>query len=101
VPPPGRAWSGGIILRREPPERHPAAGAGLRSLGVGLALAISPGEATVPSLVAGLVASLAGFMIDDLFQPYLGTGATLVLSLVASTLVFFVGRKWLNDLRGR
>jgi hypothetical protein len=55
----------------------------------------------VPSLVAGLVASLAGFMISDLFQPYLGTGATLVLSLVASTLVFFVGRKWLIDLRGR
>jgi len=55
----------------------------------------------VPSLVAGLVASLAGWMIDDLLQPYLGTGATLVLSLVCSTLAFFVGRKWLIDLRGR
>jgi hypothetical protein len=55
----------------------------------------------VPSLVAGLVASLAGWMIDDLLQPYLGTSATLVLSLVSSTLVFFVGRKWLIDLRGR
>jgi hypothetical protein len=55
----------------------------------------------VPSLVAGLVASLAGWMLDDLFQPYLGTGVTLVLSLACSTLVFFVGRKWLIDLRGR
>jgi hypothetical protein len=55
----------------------------------------------VPSLVAGLVASLAGWMIDDLFQPYLGTGATLVLSLVCSSLVFFFGRKWLIDMRGR
>jgi hypothetical protein len=55
----------------------------------------------VPSLVAGLVASLSGWIVDDLFQPYLGTSATLVLSLVCSTLVFFVGRKWLIDLRGR
>ena len=55
----------------------------------------------MPSLVAGLVASLAGWMIDDLLQPYLGMGATLLLSLVCSTLVFFVGRKWLRDMRGR
>jgi len=46
----------------------------------------------VPSLVAGLVASLAGWMIDDLFPPYMGTGATLV---------FFAGRKWSIDPRGR
>jgi len=55
----------------------------------------------VPSLAAGLVASLAGWMIDDVVQPYLGAGATLVLSLVCSTVIFFVARKWLIDLRGR
>ncbi len=55
----------------------------------------------MPSLAAGLVASLAGWMIDDLVQPYLGMGVTLVLSLACSTVIFFVARKWLIELRGR
>jgi hypothetical protein len=55
----------------------------------------------LPALAAGLVASLAGWMIDDLLAPYVGAGATLVLSLVASTLVFFYARRWLIELRGR
>ena len=55
----------------------------------------------MPSLAAGLAASLAGWMIDDVVQPYLGAGATLVLSLVCSTVVFFVVRRWLTQLRGR
>jgi hypothetical protein len=40
-------------------------------------------------------------MVDDLLQPYLGTGATLVLSFVVSAIVFMVARKWLLELRGR
>jgi hypothetical protein len=59
-----------------------------------------PGD-TVPSLVAAAVASLAGWILDDLFQPYLGMGVTLVLSLVASTLIFFYVRRWLVELRGK
>jgi hypothetical protein len=55
----------------------------------------------VTSLAAGLVASLAGWVISDLAQPYLGTGVTLLLSLVCSTLAFFYARRWLNELRGR
>jgi len=55
----------------------------------------------VPSLAAGAVASLAGWILDDLFQPYLGLGATLVFSLVASTLIFFYVRRWLVELRGK
>jgi hypothetical protein len=54
----------------------------------------------VPSLVAAAVASLAGFFLDDLMQPYLGMGMTLVLTLVASTLIFYYVRRWLVDLRG-
>jgi len=54
----------------------------------------------VPSLGAGLVASLAGWMIDDLVEPYLGMGVTLVLSFACSTIIFFVARKWLRELRG-
>ena len=55
----------------------------------------------MPTLVAGLVASVAGWAMDDLLQPLLGTGLTLVLSFVCSTVIFFAMRKWLVDLRGR
>jgi hypothetical protein len=54
----------------------------------------------VPSLAAGLVASLAGWLIDDMLQPFLGAGVTLLVSLVGSTLIFFVARRWLLGLRG-
>lgn len=55
----------------------------------------------MPTLGASMAALLAGWMIDDLLQPFLGLGATLLLSLVGSTIVFFMARKWLLDLRGR
>jgi hypothetical protein len=60
-----------------------------------------PLEDAVPSLAAGGAASLAGWILDELFQPYLGMGVTLVLSLVASTLIFFYVRRWLVELRGK
>ena len=55
----------------------------------------------MPSLAAAGVASLAGWILDELFEPYLGMGVTLVLSFVVSTLVFFYVRRWLIELRGR
>ena len=55
----------------------------------------------MPSVVAAAVASLAGWVLDDLLRPYLGMGVTLVLTLVASTLMFFYVRRWLVDLRGK
>jgi predicted subunit of tRNA(5-methylaminomethyl-2-thiouridylate) methyltransferase len=58
-------------------------------------------EDAVPSLAAGAVASLAGWFLDDLLQPLLGMGVTLVFSLVASTLIFFYVRRWLVELRGK
>jgi hypothetical protein len=48
---------------------------------------------------AGLAAILVGSVIDALLQPYLGTGATLILSFVISTVTFFMARRWLNELR--
>jgi hypothetical protein len=60
-----------------------------------------PLEDVVPSLAAAGVASLAGWILDSLFEPYLGMGVTLVLSFVVSTLVFFYVRRWLVELRGR
>ena len=55
----------------------------------------------MPSLAAGLVASVAGWLIDDLVQPYMGAGARVVLSLVCTTVIFFVARRRLTGLRGR
>ncbi len=55
----------------------------------------------MPSLIATAVASLAGWILDDMLQPYLGMGVTVMLTAVASTLVFFYVRRWLVDLRGR
>ena len=48
---------------------------------------------------AALGAMLLGWIIDAIFQPYLGTGATLILSFVISTVAFFMVRKWLDELR--
>jgi hypothetical protein len=55
----------------------------------------------VPYIGAALAGSVLGWWVDDLFQPYLGTGLTLAMSFVCSTVVFFVVRNWLLDLRGQ
>lgn len=55
----------------------------------------------LPSLAAGFVAFVGGWMLDDLLQPYLGVGATLIVSLVGSSLMFFYARRWLLEMRGK
>lgn len=55
----------------------------------------------MPSIGASVAALLAGWLIDEVFQPFLGSGVTLLLSFVGSTVVFFIARKWLLDLRGQ
>lgn len=55
----------------------------------------------MPSLYAGLLASLAGWLIGDQIQPFLGAVPTLLVSFVGSAVVFFVARRWLINLRGR
>ncbi len=55
----------------------------------------------MPSIGASLAALLAGWVADGLLQPYLGTSVTLLLSFAVSTVVFFVARRWLLELRGR
>jgi uncharacterized membrane protein YdjX (TVP38/TMEM64 family) len=42
---------------------------------------------------------LAGWLIDATLDPLLGTGVTLVVSLVGSSVAFFFARKWLRELR--
>ena len=55
----------------------------------------------MPAIGAGLAAMLAGWMIDGALQAYLGSGLTLVLSFVASTVIFFLTHRWLKELRDR
>ena len=55
----------------------------------------------VASLYAGVLASLAGWMIGDLIQPNLGTATALALSFAGSVAVYFAARRWLINLRGR
>jgi hypothetical protein len=47
-----------------------------------------------------MAAMLAGWIVDDVLQPYLGMAFTLFLSFLVSTVVFFAARQWLRDLRG-
>ena len=53
----------------------------------------------MPTLVAGIVASLAGWLVEDLLSPLLGMGPTVIVSLVFTSALFFVMRKWLVGLR--
>jgi hypothetical protein len=46
-----------------------------------------------------MVASLAGWVIQALLEPYLGMGFAMVLSFAGSTVIFFMARKWLLGLR--
>lgn len=55
----------------------------------------------MPTLAAALVASVAGWVVDELLQSFLGTGTTLVVSLVCTTVIYVLARRWLIDLRGR
>jgi hypothetical protein len=53
----------------------------------------------MPTVMAGLAASLVGWLTQDLVQPYLGAVAAAILSLGVSTVLFFALRNWLRDLR--
>jgi hypothetical protein len=59
---------------------------------------IGAGDA-MPTLVAGIVASLAGWLVEDSLSPFLGFGPTVIFSLVFTSALFFILRKWLVGLR--
>jgi hypothetical protein len=42
---------------------------------------------------------LAGWMVDGVLEPFLGSGPTLFVSFVVSTVVFYFAQKFLKDLR--
>ena len=53
----------------------------------------------LPTIGAGVIALLAGWMIDAMLQPLFGTGPTLVVSFLGSSVLFYMARKWLRELR--
>ena len=46
-----------------------------------------------------MAAMISGWMIDGVLDPWVDGGLSVTLSLVASTVVFFVMRNWLRRLR--
>ena len=54
----------------------------------------------MPSIVAAVIASLAGWLIDTLIAPYLGIAPRIFISIVVTTYVYVYARNWLRDLRG-
>ena len=54
----------------------------------------------MPTLAAALVASLAGWLIDEVAEPYLGAAFTVFVSFLCSTVVFYGARKWLIEMLG-
>jgi hypothetical protein len=54
----------------------------------------------VPTLVATLVASLAGWLVDGPVRAALGPGAALSVSLLVSAVAFYFAKRHLSDLRG-
>ena len=53
----------------------------------------------MPYLGGSVAGMLAGWVVDGLLEPFLGSGPTLFLSFVVSTVVFYVAYKFLKDLR--
>lgn len=54
----------------------------------------------VPTLVAILVASAAGWLVDDPVRALLGPVASTMAALVVSAVAFFFAKRFVSDLRG-
>lgn len=54
----------------------------------------------MPTFVAMLIASLAGWLVEGPVRALTGPGASLVVGLLVSTVVFFLARHFVSDLRG-
>jgi hypothetical protein len=53
----------------------------------------------VPSFAAAIIASLAGWVLDSLIEPFMDIGARIILGLIVSTYVYVYARNWLLRLR--
>lgn len=54
----------------------------------------------MPFIGASLAATLAGFVVDSLLEPWASMFVRIMVGLVVSTIVFYWARAKLLDLRG-
>lgn len=54
----------------------------------------------MPSLLAAVVASAAGWVVSALARPVAGAAGSMTASLVLSSVVFLVARRYFAELRG-
>jgi len=54
----------------------------------------------MPTVVAILVATAAGWTVEAPVRALLGPGVSLATSLVVSTAAYFVTKRYVSDLRG-
>jgi hypothetical protein len=54
---------------------------------------------SMPSLAAGLIASIGSYVIDALIGDYVGMGTRLFIGLIDSILLYYYARRWLVNLR--
>jgi hypothetical protein len=53
----------------------------------------------MPYLGGSVAGMLAGWLVDGMLEPFLGSGPTLVISFLVSSIVFYFAQKFLKDLR--
>jgi hypothetical protein len=53
----------------------------------------------MPSLAAGLVASIGSYVIDALIADFVGMEVRIFVGLIDSILIYFYARRWLVNLR--
>jgi hypothetical protein len=55
----------------------------------------------VPSLVAAIIASIAGWLIDAIVSSVLGLTGRVMVGIVVTTYIYVYARNWLRNLSGR
>jgi uncharacterized membrane protein YeaQ/YmgE (transglycosylase-associated protein family) len=53
----------------------------------------------MPSIAAAVIASLVGWLLDAMLEPFFGIGTRIILGLVVSTVAYVYARNWLIRLR--
>jgi len=53
----------------------------------------------VPSIAAAIIASLLGWIIDAIIEPFMGLGGRVLVGLVTGPFIFVYARNWLLKLR--
>jgi hypothetical protein len=53
----------------------------------------------VPSLAAAIIASLLGWVIDAIIEPFMGLGGRVFVGLITGTLIYYYARNKLLKLR--